>query len=118
MTQVHEHSAGKWAAVLITAAFLASPCLAQGGRPPKAVTVGPRDVAAAKLRSSWNGFGCGESLWQRFIVRLALHGPVTPRVPASILQLFETEALLSGAVAADCSLRTSERRTPIEFPDT
>jgi RND family efflux transporter MFP subunit len=41
MTEVHEHSAGKWAAVLITAAFLASPCLAQGGPPAKAVTVDP-----------------------------------------------------------------------------
>jgi glucosamine-6-phosphate deaminase len=85
--------------------------------PPKAVTIGPKDVVAAKLRSSWNGFGCGESVWQRFICRLALHGPVTPLVPASILQLRPTEAILSGAVAADCSDRTSERRVPIEFPD-
>jgi glucosamine-6-phosphate deaminase len=85
--------------------------------PPKAITIGPKDVAAAKLRCSWNGFGCGESVWQRFIVRLALHGPVTPAVPASILQLFETEAVLSGAVAADCSPATSERRVPIGFAD-
>jgi glucosamine-6-phosphate deaminase len=84
--------------------------------PPKAITIGPKDVAGARLRSSWNGFGCGQSYWQRFIVRLALHGPVTPAVPASILQLFETEAVLSGPVAADCSVRTSERAVPIEFP--
>ncbi|MFC1452325.1 hypothetical protein ACFLSJ_03160 [Verrucomicrobiota bacterium] len=83
--------------------------------PPKAVTIGPRDVAGAKLRSSWNGFGCGESVWQRFIVRLAMHGPVTPRVPASMLQLFDSEVVLSGAVAAGCDPNTSERRSPIEF---
>jgi len=83
--------------------------------PPKAYTIGPKDVAAAKLRSSWNGFGCGEAMWQRFITRLALHGPVTPAVPASILQLFESEIVLSGAVAADCSQDTYERRVPVKF---
>ena len=41
MTQVHEHSAGKWAAVLITAALVALPALARNGPPPKAVTVDP-----------------------------------------------------------------------------
>lgn len=84
--------------------------------PPKAITIGPRDVSGAKLRSSWNGFGAGESVWQRFIVRLAIHGPVTPAVPASILQLLDSEIVLSGSVAADCSDRTCERRVPVEFP--
>ena len=84
--------------------------------PPKAATIGPRELAAAKRVSFWTGFGCGESLWQRFITRLAAHGPVTPLVPASILQILNSELVLSGAVAADCSTETSERRIPIQFP--
>jgi len=83
--------------------------------PPKAATIGPRDLARAKLVSFWNGFGAGESIWQRFITRLAVHGPVTPLVPASILQVLNSELILSGAVAADCSTETSERRVPIEI---
>ena len=81
--------------------------------PPKAATIGPKDVAGASRVSSWNGFRAGESVWQRFIVRLAAHGPVTPRVPASILQVLDAEMVLSGMVAADCSDETSERRVPI-----
>ncbi|MCK5804480.1 MAG: hypothetical protein KAI66_16700 [Lentisphaeria bacterium] len=83
--------------------------------PWNAYTIGPKDVAAAKKRASWNGFGCGDSMWQRFIIRLALHGPVTPEIPASILQLFDTDVVLSGSVAADCSLDSCERRVPITF---
>ena len=52
-------------------------------------------------------------MWQRFISRLAAHGPVTPLVPASILQILNSELILSGPVAADCSLQTSERRVEI-----
>ena len=83
--------------------------------PPKAATIGPRDLAGAKLVSFWDGFGAGESVWQRFISRLAAHGPVTPRVPASMLQVVKSELILSGSVAADCSSATSERRVPIAF---
>ena len=84
--------------------------------PPKAATIGPKELAGAKRVSFWNGFGCGESVWQRFVTRLAAHGPVTPLVPASILQILNSELVLSGAVAADCSSETSERRVPIDFP--
>ena len=83
--------------------------------PPKAATVGPKDLANSKLVSFWDGFGCGESMWQRFISRLAAHGPVTPLVPASILQRLNSELILSGAVAADCSLHTSERRVETQI---
>ena len=83
--------------------------------PPKAATIGPQDLANAKLVSFWDGFGCGEAMWQRFISRLAAHGPVTPLVPASILQILESELILSGPVAADCSDKTSERRVEIEI---
>ncbi len=83
--------------------------------PPKAATIGPRDLAGSKLVSFWDGFGAGESVWQRFISRLAAHGPVTPSVPASMLQVVNSELILSGSVAADCSAVTSERRVPIVF---
>ncbi|MDD4102929.1 MAG: hypothetical protein PHU80_09925 [Kiritimatiellae bacterium] len=83
--------------------------------PPKAATIGPLDLASSKLVSFWDGFGAGESIWQRFISRLAAHGPVTPRVPASMLQVVKSELILSGSVAADCSCETSERRVPIKF---
>lgn len=83
--------------------------------PPKAATIGPRDLKNSKLVSFWNGFGAGESVWQRFITRLAAFGPVTPLVPASILQMIDSELVLSGSVAADCSTETSERRIEIEI---
>jgi hypothetical protein len=34
-------------------------------------------------------------------VRLALHGPITPQVPASILQLAKSEVYITESVAAD-----------------
>jgi hypothetical protein len=37
--------------------------------------------------------------WQRFIARLAVHGPVTPQVPASYLQTLPGEVIFLGAVA-------------------
>jgi hypothetical protein len=51
--------------------------------------------------------------WQRFISRLAAHGPVTPLVPASILQVLKSELVLSGTVADDCDLNHNERRVPL-----
>jgi 6-phosphogluconolactonase/glucosamine-6-phosphate isomerase/deaminase len=75
--------------------------------PPKAATIGPAEIVGAKLRSSWNGFTVGASSvsWQRFIVRLAAFGPVTPLVPATLLQtrpseMYLTEKLAQNIVAA------------------
>ncbi len=85
--------------------------------PPKAATIGPRDLKNSKLVSFWNGFSYGDVSWQRFISRLAAHGPVTPLVPASILQILNSELTLSGSVAEDCKTETGERRIPIEFPE-
>jgi glucosamine-6-phosphate deaminase len=69
--------------------------------PPRAVTIGPKEVIAARLRSSWNSFNIAQTSvsWQRFSVRLAMHGPVTEKVPASILQLGPTEMHLSETIA-------------------
>jgi glucosamine-6-phosphate deaminase len=86
--------------------------------PPKAATIGPRDLAQSKLVSFWNGFSAGEGAWQRFITRLAAHGPVTPLVPASILQIINSELILSGEIAADCSTETSERKHELGVTQT
>lgn len=84
--------------------------------PPKAATIGPRDLKNSKLVSFWDGFGYGDVSWQRFITRLAAHGPVTPMVPASILQILKSELVVAGHIAADCTDQIGERRVPIEFP--
>ena len=69
--------------------------------PPKAATIGPKQIIGAKLRSSWNSFTIVSTpvSWQRFTVRLAAHGPVTPLVPASILQTLRTDFYISETVA-------------------
>lgn len=68
--------------------------------PPKAVTIGPKQIFGADHRSFWLD-GCigGGISWQRFIARLVLHGPVTPLVPGSLLQTVKTDVTLLGGVA-------------------
>ena len=55
--------------------------------PPRANTIGPREILGARHRSFWldGDLGGGVS-WQRFIARLVAHGPVSEFVPGSILQ--------------------------------
>ena len=73
--------------------------------PPRGITIGPAEILAARLRTSFNSFTLGTSQisWQRFSVRLAAHGPVTPHVPASILQIGPTELYVTESIAADIS---------------
>ncbi|MDP9445020.1 MAG: hypothetical protein M3P83_11990 [Actinomycetota bacterium] len=68
--------------------------------PPKANTIGPRDILAARHRSFWldGDLGGGVS-WQRFIARLVAHGPLTPYVPGSLLQTRPTDYTLLSGVA-------------------
>ena len=75
--------------------------------PPKAATIGPADVIAAKNRFDMHGITVGGSLnsWQRLTTRLVLHGPVTPRVPESILQTLRTDVWVSETAAADIEPR-------------
>lgn len=71
--------------------------------PPKAATIGPAQVVGAKHIVFRNdGYIGGGVSWQRFIVRLVAHGPVTPLVPSSILQTLNTDFILLGAVAENC----------------
>lgn len=69
--------------------------------PPKAATVGPYEVIAAKHRIDMHAITVDGSFasWQRFTTRLVLHGPVTPLVPESILQTLRTDVWLSESLA-------------------
>ncbi len=70
--------------------------------PPKANTVGPRDIMSARHRSFWldGDLGGGVS-WQRFIARLVAHGPVNELVPGSLLQTAPGDYTILGNVADD-----------------
>ncbi|HBG26935.1 MAG: hypothetical protein A2Y10_10650 [Planctomycetes bacterium GWF2_41_51] len=65
--------------------------------PPKAATLGPADVIAAKARFDMHGITIAgsKSSWQRLTTRLVLHGPVTPMLPASILQTLRTDVYVT-----------------------
>lgn len=67
---------------------------------PCAYTVGPGVILGAQFRSFWLDAHLGGGVsWQRFVGRLATHGPVTPLVPASFLQTLPGEVVFLGAVA-------------------
>jgi glucosamine-6-phosphate deaminase len=74
--------------------------------PPKANTIGPRDILGAGHRSIWldGDLGGGYS-WQRFIARLVAHGPVSEFVPASMLQETTTDYTMLGGVADNLEIR-------------
>jgi glucosamine-6-phosphate deaminase len=68
--------------------------------PPKANTIGPREILGARHRSFWLDGDLGGGIsWQRFIARLVAHGPVSEFVPGSILQTASTDYTLLGGVA-------------------
>ena len=73
--------------------------------PPKANTIGPREVLGARHRSFWldGDLGGGVS-WQRFIARLVAHGPVSEFVPGSVLQTARTDYTILGSVADDVTI--------------
>lgn len=71
--------------------------------PPKAATIGPAQVIEAGYRMDIHALTTAGTRvsWQRFMTRLVLHGPVTPRVPSSILQEVGADVYLSETAAAD-----------------
>jgi glucosamine-6-phosphate deaminase len=75
--------------------------------PPKAATIGPAEVIAAKHRIDMHAITVDGSFasWQRLTSRLVLHGPVTPRVPESILQTLRTDVWVSESIAANIETR-------------
>jgi glucosamine-6-phosphate deaminase len=76
--------------------------------PPRANTIGPREVLGARHRSFWldGDLGGGVS-WQRFIARLVAHGPVNEFVPGSVLQTARTDYTILGSVADDVEIHMS-----------
>jgi glucosamine-6-phosphate deaminase len=73
--------------------------------PPKAATIGPREVLGARHRSFWlDGDLGGGASWQRFIARLVAHGPVSEFVPGSLLQETRCDYTLLGSVADDVEI--------------
>lgn len=78
--------------------------------PPKAATIGPRDILGARHRSFWLDGMCGPGTtmsWQRFIARLVAHGPVSKYVPGSILQTVRTDYTLLGGIADNVEIDMS-----------
>ena len=75
--------------------------------PPKAATIGPAEVVAAKHRLDLHAItvGGGFHSWQRLTSRLVLHGPVTPLVPESLLQTLQTDVWVSESIAQDIEVR-------------
>ena len=73
--------------------------------PPKANTIGPREILGARHRSFWldGDLGGGVS-WQRFIARLVAHGPVSEFVPGSLLQTARSDYTILGNVADDVEI--------------
>lgn len=73
--------------------------------PPKAASIGPREILSARHRSFWldGDLGGGVS-WQRFIARLVAHGPVNELVPGSILQETTCDYHILGGVADDVTI--------------
>jgi glucosamine-6-phosphate deaminase len=68
--------------------------------PPRAVTIGPRDIANARERFELHSFcNPGGESWQRMISRLELYGPISMECPASIMRLGKGICYVSEAIA-------------------
>jgi 6-phosphogluconolactonase/glucosamine-6-phosphate isomerase/deaminase len=69
--------------------------------PPKAATIGPAQVIEAKYRMDTHALNTAGTRvsWQRFITRLVLHGPITPKVPTSIIQALKADVIVSETAA-------------------
>ena len=72
-----------------------------GAVPPKAATIGPRDVLHAKNRVEAHGLTTMGTIssWQRMVSRLITHGPVTPMVPGSIYQILPCTIFIDPVIA-------------------
>ena len=72
-----------------------------GSVPPKAATIGPRDVLHAKKRVESHGLTTMGtfSSWQRMNTRLIAQGPVTPMIPRSIYQLLPCTIFIAPSIA-------------------
>ena len=68
--------------------------------PPKAATIGPRDIVNARERFEMHNFvNPGGDSWQRMISRIELYGPISMECPASIMRLGPGTCYVSEALA-------------------
>jgi len=68
--------------------------------PPRAATIGPRDIVNAKDRFELHNFvNPGGDSWQRMISRIELYGPISMECPASIMRLGKGVCCVSEAIA-------------------
>ena len=68
--------------------------------PPRAATIGPRDIVSAKERFELHSFVNPDgSSWQRMVSRLELYGPISMECPASIMRLGRGTCYVSEALA-------------------
>ncbi len=68
--------------------------------PPRAVTIGPRDIINARERFEIHTFcNPGGDSWQRMISRIELYGPISMECPASIMRLGKGVCYVSEAIA-------------------
>ncbi len=68
--------------------------------PPRAATIGPRDIANARYRFEMHGITfLGGDSWQRMISRIELYGPISMECPASIMRLFPGTCFVSEVIA-------------------
>ncbi len=69
--------------------------------PPRAATIGPRDIVNARDRFEVHTFcNPGGDSWQRMISRIELYGPISMECPASIMRLGKGTCYVSEAIAA------------------
>lgn len=68
--------------------------------PPKAATIGPKDIVSAKERFELHNIMNGDGTsWQRMISRLELYGPISMECPASIMRLGKGTCYVSEEIA-------------------
>jgi len=68
--------------------------------PPKAATIGPRDIANARERFEMHNIvNPGGDSWQRMISRIELYGPISMECPASIMRLGRGTCYVSEVIA-------------------
>lgn len=68
--------------------------------PPRAATIGPKDVVNARERFEIHTFvNPGGDSWQRMISRIELYGPISMECPASIMRLGKGVCYVSEGIA-------------------
>ncbi len=77
--------------------------------PPRAATIGPRDVVNARERFEIHNFvNPGGDSWQRMVSRIELYGPISMECPASIMRLGKGVCYVSEAIAKPFGSWTNE----------